>query len=835
MLPEWHGWLFGILLDSSLRISLISGVIALMLVIVRVRSGSVRHAAWTAVLCAMLLMPVLPYCLPTIAIPVLVPVAGGGLNAAAGETRVDPVAPGGVQALSEAIAASARPVSRRAAVDTPLPAPEARPAPRLTWALAGFILYGAGVLMLLCHLLLGWLGMVRIGRTAIPVTIGEAVPTAGLGAVPVYESTQVAAPLTAGLFSPKIILPATWKHWPGEKLLAILAHEYAHVNRRDPLVAMLAHVNRCIFWFHPLAWWLERKLAATAEHACDDAAVRAIGKSRRYAEVLLDMAEAVRRTGGRFSWQGVGVGGTGLLGQRIDRILRGDLLRETSRLRKALVATGCATAIFIIVACRQQPKSVAPLQEDPKFAEQQAAQKARSDLYRAAHDMSAQQVAELEASLKKTPDDLGTLEKLLMFYAPVSEAVKGDKGKWAPICAQVIGEKECIAARRPHILRLIAQHPESKLAGDWGARIYPTSLDPLTDPAGYAEAKKLWLQQTSRPDVNIAILKNAAYFFEAADKLLAEKMMLRAQVLDPKGRWSGALGRLYAFVILGSNSSTPLNVVRTVSMADAHSPYAQEVRRKLDQSTDPELLAAAGDYLTFAQGREYDFDPRALGKSYLERALQLNPQLVTARSRLVSLRNGERNRRMYDHLKDVPKESQYQACSALPEAERFEYLPHLAELAYFEGENAENARKPEEAKAAWERARKYAQDALALAAKRSGDPGCGTAIYKANMILGTLAMWGGDQRTAVRFMLDASRAPASEELAYNSAPAAERLVKYLLKYGERETVVEFLERMAQINIIEKDYILEAAAAIRRGQMPMAYQATMTKQEPTSTR
>ena len=73
--------------------------------------------------------------------------------------------------------------------------------PRLPRALTGFILYGAGVLMLLCHLLLGWLGMLRIGRTAIPVAFGGSRPAAGLGAIPAYESTQVAAPLTAGLFS----------------------------------------------------------------------------------------------------------------------------------------------------------------------------------------------------------------------------------------------------------------------------------------------------------------------------------------------------------------------------------------------------------------------------------------------------------------------------------------------------------------------------------------------------------------------------------------------------------------------------------------------------------
>ena len=97
----------------------IACVIALILLMVRVRYGSVRHAAWTAVLCAMLLMPVLPYCLPTIAIPVLVPVAGGGLNAAVGDTRIDPVTPGGAQPLSETIAAAARPVSGRAAARPP--------------------------------------------------------------------------------------------------------------------------------------------------------------------------------------------------------------------------------------------------------------------------------------------------------------------------------------------------------------------------------------------------------------------------------------------------------------------------------------------------------------------------------------------------------------------------------------------------------------------------------------------------------------------------------------------------------------------------------------------
>ena len=44
-----------------------------------------------------------------------------------------------------------------------------------------------------------------------------------------------------------------------------MAHEEQHVRRRDSLVALLAAFNRSIFWFHPLAWWIEHKLSLLAE------------------------------------------------------------------------------------------------------------------------------------------------------------------------------------------------------------------------------------------------------------------------------------------------------------------------------------------------------------------------------------------------------------------------------------------------------------------------------------------------------------------------------------------------------------------------------------------
>ena len=55
------------------------------------------------------------------------------------------------------------------------------------------------------------------------------------------------------------------------------------------MIALLARINCALYWFHPVAWWLQRQVAVTAEHACDDTAIKAVTR-RRYAETLLEIA-----------------------------------------------------------------------------------------------------------------------------------------------------------------------------------------------------------------------------------------------------------------------------------------------------------------------------------------------------------------------------------------------------------------------------------------------------------------------------------------------------------------------------------------------------------------
>jgi beta-lactamase regulating signal transducer with metallopeptidase domain len=826
--------LFGLLLDSSLRVIAVAASVWAILLVARVRAAGVRHAAWTAVLASMLLMPALPHLVPAIEVPVP---AASGVIAPTPDAEFWPVpAPPPSAAETRSVPAG----SANAPVATPL-VPQvsggtaaARAASRVTWPIVGGLLYAAGALFFLARLGVGWRMMRRVVKGAKEVEPSEGPKVRGSeglsfgGSAALLESPLVAAPLTAGILAPRIILPSTWRSWPEEKLRAVLAHELAHVRRRDPLIALVAYLNRALFWFHPLAWWLERTLAAAAEDACDDAAVREVGTARRYAEVLLDMAESVRRRGARVAWQGVGVDGTGLLGQRINRILRGDFFGEVSMARKLVVALGCATAILLVVACRpQQPPPAPPLKPNPEETESRARQRASTEAFNAALQMTAPQVAELESVLQQNPKDLEARKKLMTFYRLAwQKAVTWD---------------DAVAARRRHVLWVIEHHPGDPVT------LNNAHINPAYDPAGYAEARKAWLAQASKPGATLDVVSNAAYFLEADDKTLAEHMLLRLQAMDPGGpqprvkgntyypSWSGRLGELYAAAMLGETDRMATG--EAFSAVEARSPFAQEARKKLEASTDATMLSAAAQVFILPPRRPeelagvVDFDPAALAASYLERAITLDPNARNPRILLYRLQRTTRNRALSEKLKGLSREKQADVVLSLPEAERFAVLPGRAESEYEQAGFLEDRKQDQAgAAAARERARKYAADALQLAAKRPGDPECGLAIFSAHTTLGALALHDNDTPLALKHLAEAGNAPPSEGLKYDAAFGWSRLAIGLLKRGERESVAAFLDRYARLNELSREQLTKAAAKIRAGVMPSWYQSVM----PTDT-
>jgi beta-lactamase regulating signal transducer with metallopeptidase domain len=92
-----------------------------------------------------------------------------------------------------------------------------------------------------------------------------------------------------------ICIPA----WLGQRLTrsqreAVLAHEVAHILRRDPAWRIASQMIGQLVFFQPLHRLAAARLDMAAELACDDWAARACGQPRALAEALLTCAETIR-------------------------------------------------------------------------------------------------------------------------------------------------------------------------------------------------------------------------------------------------------------------------------------------------------------------------------------------------------------------------------------------------------------------------------------------------------------------------------------------------------------------------------------------------------------
>ena len=99
------------------------------------------------------------------------------------------------------------------------------------------------------------------------------------------------APLTFGVFRPTVLLPEDLPVGDAQFQL-VLAHELAHIRRKDCLRKLLLTVCLCLYWWNPLVWMMVWLANRDMELACDEAVLRALGSDckKAYALTLLDMA-----------------------------------------------------------------------------------------------------------------------------------------------------------------------------------------------------------------------------------------------------------------------------------------------------------------------------------------------------------------------------------------------------------------------------------------------------------------------------------------------------------------------------------------------------------------
>ena len=108
-----------------------------------------------------------------------------------------------------------------------------------------------------------------------------------------YLCDNIPTPFVLGVLRPRIYLPNTLSR---EDMPYVIAHERAHIRRRDPLWKALGFGLLCIYWFQPLLWLGYALFCRDMELACDEKVASSLSPSHRanYSQALLNCSAGRR-------------------------------------------------------------------------------------------------------------------------------------------------------------------------------------------------------------------------------------------------------------------------------------------------------------------------------------------------------------------------------------------------------------------------------------------------------------------------------------------------------------------------------------------------------------
>ena len=310
---------FGLLIDTALKGSLLILAAAIVVYFLRGRSAAARHAAWSAAVVGHLALPILTLLVPQWRIPLLpappwldtpAPVSAPQLNNQSalgklsgeqsdniGLTGPGPMAPvdnGASETLSTPTASA--PSADRAASSVSSSFLKKWP---VVSALG--LLWIIGSMLVLLRLAIGTWRVGRLAKNGDRVDDGEWLSLTqriakGLGItrpLTLLRGDSLAVPVTWGVVYPAVLLPPDAGEWPEARRRFVLVHEMAHVKRFDALTQLIAQITIAILWFDPLIWIAAHRMRVEREHACDDYVLRDGTTPSLYAGELLEMVQSI--------------------------------------------------------------------------------------------------------------------------------------------------------------------------------------------------------------------------------------------------------------------------------------------------------------------------------------------------------------------------------------------------------------------------------------------------------------------------------------------------------------------------------------------------------------
>ena len=218
----------------------------------------------------------------------------------------------------------------------------------------------AGVALSLAALMFGMAWLVWLGRRSRPSgPVWSAAEAKARGAIGLRSRVRIrvtrypALLLTWGAINPVILLPSDADSWPAERVDLVLAHEMAHLARRDWLTQVAAEVVRAIHWFNPLFWLACARLRQESEHASDDI-VLDLGFGRTlYATHLVDIARAFS-SHGRTWLPAPSIARPSTLERRVRAMLNPHTNRRPQSITRRLAVAMLMAALVLPIASASQ-------------------------------------------------------------------------------------------------------------------------------------------------------------------------------------------------------------------------------------------------------------------------------------------------------------------------------------------------------------------------------------------------------------------------------------------------------------------------------------------------
>ncbi len=252
-------------------------------------SAAARHLVWTVAIVAALALPLIQATAPRWHVPLL-----PAPSVPAGPDRA-PTPDRDAQIEADVTAAAPPPAAATASVDS---RPSSLPAIEISSVVVAMAVWVAGLAIALARLAAGLAWVSRMTQEAVDLGDGRWTAAldelaAALGIttpVSLKVSPEVAIPVTCGIRTPMILLPADAAGWVDERRDVVLLHELAHIARRDCLVQTIARLACAVHWFNPLVHLAAARLRAEQERASDDLVLAAGADASMYADHLFELA-----------------------------------------------------------------------------------------------------------------------------------------------------------------------------------------------------------------------------------------------------------------------------------------------------------------------------------------------------------------------------------------------------------------------------------------------------------------------------------------------------------------------------------------------------------------